>query len=103
MSAAKAALKRPLAAAFDGALGGHGLRIVALHLRAFEVKEEGGARRGCVCSVWLQRTAAAAAPPQRLKHATNPWRLSVYKAKCTVHSENTRQNVALDPENPRVP
>ena len=30
-------------------------------------------------------------------------RLSVYKAKWTTHSENTRQNVALLPEKPRVP
>ena len=46
MSAAKAALKRPLAAAFDGALGGHGQRIIEVHLRAFEVKEEGGEKGG---------------------------------------------------------
>ncbi len=49
MSAAKAALKRPLAAAFDGALCGHDHRIVALRLRAFEVKEEGGGVE-CACA-----------------------------------------------------
>ena len=67
MSAAKAALKRPLAAAFDGALGGHGQRIVALHLRAFEVKEEGG-RRGEV---------AENSSSRRRKHANSGCELGV--------------------------
>ncbi len=65
--------------------------IVALHLRAFEVKEEGGARGGDEFAAFgLQRTAAP--PLLRLKHATQ--HVTCHMSHVTHHHHTHRRRRA---------